>query len=149
MGHSIEIINKKTVPYNYILVITWDTWDIPLKSLEELIPGQDDCRNFGETETDGIRAEMFECIQSAHRVIESMFACLDDEITRQMVKEFMAGPQLKAIEQSIDTQIRIVMDSGSDEERDAALDRVKEGMAYWKNLVLRRIRAKSHFGAAA
>lgn len=82
---------------------------------------------------------MVEAIDGAHRVVEGMYSCIDSLEIKKTVREFIVGDQIRQIEKALELQIAIVKDSTkSEEDRRKALSRVKEGMDYWKKLILRR-----------
>ena len=107
-----------------------------MKSLENMIP------NFEPTVVtldESLRCEIVEAIDGAHRVVEGIYSRIDSLETKQAVREFIASDQIKQIDKALDRQIAIVKDSmRSEEDRRKALSRVKEGMDYWKKLIIRR-----------
>ena len=107
-----------------------------MKSLENMIPNLElEPASLDES----LRGEMVEAIEGAHRVVEGIYSCIDSLETKQAVREFIAGDQVKKIDKALDRQIAIVKDSTrSEEDRRKALSRVKEGMDYWKKLIIRR-----------
>jgi hypothetical protein len=114
-----------------------------MKELENLLPKP--ARSLCELKVqdrDEIQQTVIGCLSTAHSIVAVCFEGipLKDDVRRQMVKDFFNSDQIRKIEAAIDGEISVAMNADlPGPQRSLSRDRVREGMEYWKNLILKRM----------
>lgn len=88
--------------------------------------------------------EMLDLISAAHTEVEEEFdtVLVDNAWRRRAVQEFMASEQMRRLENAVEEQACRVMRESRPDLRAEAYKKVKEGIEYWKGLILWNIRRK-------
>jgi hypothetical protein len=116
-----------------------------MKTLEKLLPKQPISRFEQEVlDRDEIQQSVIQCVFMAHQVVATCYEGIPAgrPADRKTVRDYVNQNSVKQVETAIDAVLSIAMDkTRAMEEREVAAGRVKEGMAYWQGLIMRRIEA--------
>jgi hypothetical protein len=116
-----------------------------MESLKKLLPKQPISRFEQEVlDRDEIQQSVIQCVFMAHQVVATCYEGIPAgrAADREIVRDYVNQNAVKQVETAIDVQISIVMDTTREkQDREVAAGRVKEGMAYWQGLIMRRIEA--------
>jgi hypothetical protein len=92
----------------------------------------------------GKRQRMLDCLHEGYGKMPAVFdelpsASTTDRFHRKAIKQFVASPQVKNLEEKINEQCFNVLRAKNDQECAEALAKVEQGMKYLVDLVVRRM----------
>jgi uncharacterized protein YukE len=91
---------------------------------------------------DKLASQAQEIIQEAHDDVAGSFDQVSSSWKRKSVRQLVAtDPAIEKAEAAILKQYRTIMESPNQKEKELAFERIKQGMVYWKSLIMKRIQS--------